>query len=1494
MNNGLRKVFVSMMAFFAIIMVFSACEKATLDTARTTDTDSEAIPVVAGYVYEAGLRHYSDTALKTKVSDQMTASIKIWRTEDGVKTDVVFDNQQPPRLDAYSDLARKDYQITKEQLDIRPISERIARATAKDSDGNDVELDTVYHSYGDAQVMSIPVKITSYTVEYGGNVYYYPSVTLVRADFRHLKNTEISAKARTRASYVTGVYNTEYKVDLVLKETNKLNPETFTLPVYAYTTRSVLEDDAIKKVEIENKTREIINETDERCKFDKIITWKSGEQTRENVSIILKRKVGNKDPYSKDVKSFDYKLSRVNGIKKGSESENRTEGKWTVWRKTDTYSADLANGTTEDLVVTEYSLMHERATYKDDNIEVSFDYEDYRVDENSTTATPRTSERAGYSEALLENKITATYVGYSHKTNELVYLYKPAKKAVDYKFDNPALIVYKDSIVGNIDFITVFDDETQDKVRDHICVPRTLQCLTDWEAYQEVASQTTSSDVSVSLMSSNEVAKGYWKYVNQTRRLNTVATLYDGSSKDNTWEAVVPNAFVYEREGKKHVFDNISFAATQLGGSINHSGDKDGFSIYDYSDAINVIYGDNVQRTTAPGVVKVSNNKVVGYEIRNKKLDITYERVVASLDFVTKFANGTETTDPVSKEFPRSLTVTTDWTAYESVNTENTAEPSVTLVQSSSKSEDDWTWKEETRNISAAVTLASSKQTNGWTSVDPNNIVFTRQSVTADFGKLTFTAIKVASSATLAKSEDLTDTYTYSNTISVSYGNSTTNDMQNSTAPGKIIVQKGKTVTDYEIRNPKLVVSDNDVTASLDFITKYSDGSENSEAVSKVFARSLVCNTDWSSNEVNNSELTGSASVTLKSNNKIEDGNWSYKKEIRDITTIASLAGSQQTNGWTSEDPNSITYSREGKTYTFDALSFSATEAGHSVQLTSDEATSTTYTYSDKIDVAFGGNTKSSTAPGKIVVAKTKTVTDYEIRNPKLVVSDDNVTASLDFITKYSDGTENSEAISKVFARSLVCNTDWSSNEINNSELTGSASVSLKSNNKIEDGNWSYKKEIRDITTIASLAGSQQTNGWTSEDPNSITYSREGKTYTFDALTFSATEAGHSVQLTSDEATSTTYTYSDKIDVAFGGNTKSSTAPGKIVVAKTKTVTGYEIENPKITVNQDNVTTSLTWVTLYSDGTKKTEEVNKIFNRNFKVLTNWSSKESDNSQTTGSAKVDLTSSSDKTDGYWSYTAETRSISTTAKLKGSTQENKWESKDPNKIVYTREGKTHDFGILSFSASESGASVKQKSDNINETVYSYSDKISVSYGSNSFDSSAPGTITVAKPWNPDFPDSYGKFTDVKVTASKTEGHNSWLYVVSIHFENGTLPLLIRQNASAPDAIDKSMFTSSTDSRLNSAIYITSWGKWINAIAYDASSYMSWDDTDGDNIGMLAYSTATMWGWDDGHTTSGDNKHPTVFTDKYSAKLSENNTLLTIYNKSGKVFATYKSAK
>jgi hypothetical protein len=733
------------------------------------------------------------------------------------------------------------------------------------------------------------------------------------------------------------------------------------------------------------------------------------------------------------------------------------------------------------------------------------------------------------------------------------------------------------------------------------------------------------------------------------------------------------------------------------------------------------------------------------------------------------------------------------------------------------------------------------------------------------------------------------DTYAYTDQITVVYGENT----KYSTATGTINVQKAKQVVDYEIRSPKLVVNNDNVTASLLFVTKYNDGSEDKENVSNSFPRSLNPYTNWSANEKNANESTSAATFSLKSSNNKTDGYWSYMSETYRINTIATLAGSTQTNGWDAVEPNSIVFSRNGKTYAFDQLSFNATESGHGTTLANSTALSEIHNYVDQITVTYGGNSKSSKAPGTITVQKLKSATGHEFRDKKLVVNNDNVTASVVYVTKYNDGSEDTENISKQFPRSLNPYTNWASTEQNNKEQTGSANVNLKSSISQSDGNWTWVKEIRDITTIATLAATRQTNGWTAEDPNSIKYTRDGQTCDFGTINFAATEAGHNVTLKNETSTLATYNYTDKINVTFGNNTKSSTAPGTINVEKEIVITGYEISNQKLVVEQNSVTASLTFTTIYSDGTKKDENMQKVMPRNFKPYTNWSSTEANNSQNTGAATVTLKSSQNKTDGDWSYVNETRNINTTATLAGSKQTNGWESMDPNSITFSKNGKTYSFGALAYNATETGANVNQKSDNDNATVYSYTDNISVTYGGNSFNSSAPGTITVKKEnWIPDFPKEWGKFTSSAVTASETEDHKSWLYVVSIHFEHGTYAMIIRQNASSPDAINQNMYTTSTDSRLNSAYYIKNQSRWIHAIAadHDGESCMVWRDTEGRAAGLLSYSTATAWGWDDGHRYAG---HPTVFTDKYTAKLSNNNTVLTIY-RGGSEFASYKSAK
>ena len=571
----------------------------------------------------------------------------------------------------------------------------------------------------------------------------------------------------------------------------------------------------------------------------------------------------------------------------------------------------------------------------------------------------------------------------------------------------------------------------------------------------------------------------------------------------------------------------------------------------------------------------------------------------------------------------------------------------------------------------------------------------------------------------------------------------------------------------------------------------------------------------------------------------------------------------------------------------FGTINHSTAKVTDNVTLSGTEGLTETYKYENTISVSFGDNMQSTTAPGTIIVNKAKEVIGHEFRNKSLVITSSDVTASLTYVTKYNDGSEDTEDVSKVFPRTLNCYTNWTVNESNASVLTSSASVSLTSSDAKKDGDWSYSAEKRNITTTAQLQNSNQINGWNALDPNNIKYTRNGETCDFGAINFSAAEAGQSVNVSSDTATLVTYSYTDDVTVTFGDNVQTISAPGTINVAKAKEIVGYEITNQTLTVNQNDVTASLTFITKWSDGSEDSENISKVFARNFSVLTNWSSNEDNANQSTSSASVTLKNSESKTDGDWSYARETRGISTTATLNGSTQNNGWESIDPNNITFTRNGKTHSFGTLNFTANETGANVDKKSETTEETIYDYTDNISVSFGTNSFNSSAPGQIKVTKPWDPDF--DHGKFTGCVFTTARNEQRNTWVYIASIHFEQGTLPVVIRQNANAPE-VNEAYFETNTDSRLNSGTWIPSWGKWINTIATDSPDLMQWDTTEGANADNMAYPTATAWGWDYGYTVSG---HPSVTTDKFSATISNDGYVLTIY-KGSKVFVTYKAAK
>ncbi|MBQ8481455.1 MAG: hypothetical protein IJ532_02860 [Alphaproteobacteria bacterium] len=1301
--NVLVNVVTVLMLVVASVLTISCDNERVADQAVQ---QSDTIRIVKGYLYESSLTHQFDSVYKIKVTDNMISGLTIYRTEGGNKIEpALYDNQERPLMEAHSELAREDYAITPAQVDIKPTSSTLIRGQKLEEDRTTTELDTLRFWFEDGQIFSVPVTITNKQVKLGDNaIFDFPSLTLVKGEFAHLINTPKGAM--TRALYKSAEYQTEYKAWLTLKETNIENPKTFVVPVYAYTDRYVMSEDDLEKVLVENQNRVWIDTLTERCSFDRVGIYKSGERVVENKEIILNHLFKGIEPYDKYVSSFDYSLTGSNGIANGSEAarESGLEN-WSVWGKTDKYNANVENGVSADKIVTDYSLYHEKAVYQDDSITVEFPFIAPEVSEIQTSVSAAQSDKATYKKAQVKNFISTSYLGGTQGLNELVNLYMKSKDIIGYDIINPKIVVLKDSVVADLDFVTKYEDGTESKVHDHFNGPRSLKCNTNWESVQEILSQFTDTTAVVNMSGSEEKTKGYWKYNNETRTISTYAHLYNGESKLNNWTSVVPNKVSYVREGKSYIFDVLPYNIKEQGASLSLRGDENGITVYDYKDLIEENFGGYVQNSTAPGVLKIAADAVVGYEIRNKVLTITNDNVNASCDFVTIFKSGNESTDKVSHDFPRSLVCTTDWKSTEENANETTAQPTAQLSASQNKSDDEWNWVEQTRSINASVTLNGSTQYNGWTAVDPNNIKFTRNGVTADFGTISHSTAKVTDNVTLKSTEGLTETYDYSNTISVSFGD----NMQSTTAPGTIVVNKAKEVTGHEFRNKSLVITSSDVTASLVYVTMYNDGSEDTENVSKSFPRTLNCYTNWTVNETNASVLTNSANVSLQSSDAKTDGDWSYTAEKRNITTTAQLQNSNQINGWNALDPNNIKYTRNGETCDFGSINFNAAEAGQSVNVASETATLVTYSYTDDITVTFGDNVQTISAPGTINVAKAKEIVGYEITNQTLTVNQNDVTASLTFITKWSDGSEDSENISKVFAR------------------------------------------------------------------------------------------------------------------------------------------------------------------------------------NFSVLTNWSSNEDNADQNTGSASVTLKNTESKTDGDWSYARETRGISTTATLNGSTQNNGWESIDPNNITFTRNGKTHSFGTISFSANETGASVNKKSETTEETVYDYTDNISVSFGSNSFASSAPGQIKVkvSAPWNPDF--DHGKFTGCVFTTARNEQRNTWVYIASIHFEQGTLPVVIRQNANAPE-VNEAYFETNTDSRLNSGTWIPSWGKWINTIATDSPDLMQWDTTEGANADNMAYPTATAWGWDYGYTVSG---HPSVTTDKFSATISNDGYVLTIY-KGSSVFATYKAAK
>ncbi len=559
--------------------------------------------IVRGTKYTNTLVHNLDST-KSSARDNMVATCTIETVENGnVVEGSAHKETANPLMECSIFVTKDDYTITEDQINCSAISTNILRnQTSKSVANNGTEAsDTVVVTISDGQIVKCPSTITSYKTTDG---HAFGTVELSNAKLVSIENTNISAGTRA-ATYVKTTLRTMYKMALTYVEKNvEGTPASYTVYLTAAATRRVIADNAIASVTVENKNREVIDDNTEKVSFEEVITMTDGEVVRNAKSMILNREFKGIAAYEKFVSNFAFNLANVNGIANGTEAQVSNAEGWTVYGKTDSYSANISNGAAADAFATAYTLYHERANYKDANVEVSFEYVDVNVNEAKNEVSNVNSDKSGYDKAIYDNAIRTSYMGYTQNIAEQVYLYKTARAISGYDYRDAQLVVNDNNVIASVVFVTRYNDGTEETEKVSKTFARSLTCTSNWTAFENNSDQFTHM-LNVKLAGQDKKNDGEWAWVNETRTITNIASLAS-SEQTNSWTSVDPNSITFSRQGQTYTFGEIEFKAVDEEGKVTLSSDEDEKSVFDYSAKVNVTFGSNTISSVAPGKIIVA------------------------------------------------------------------------------------------------------------------------------------------------------------------------------------------------------------------------------------------------------------------------------------------------------------------------------------------------------------------------------------------------------------------------------------------------------------------------------------------------------------------------------------------------------------------------------------------------------------------------------------------------------------------------------------------------------------------------------------------------------------------------------------------------------------------------------------------------------------------------------------------------------------------------
>lgn len=314
--------------------------------------------------------------------------------------------------------------------------------------------------------------------------------------------------------------------------------------------------------------------------------------------------------------------------------------------------------------------------------------------------------------------------------------------------------------------------------------------------------------------------------------------------------------------------------------------------------------------------------------------------------------------------------------------------------------------------------------------------------------------------------------------------------------------------------------------------------------------------------EDNESEKTGNVNVVLSASREMsgEDKGVTavWKRNTYELSNGVQLNASRQENHWRSVESEDFEFTYRGRTFTAPrhniVTSNVSNVAGGNVV-----GQYKVFNYTDDLTYSYGDNSKNSVAKGTIRVPAVTVVSEgWDAFSAKEVWSDTKVTWSIDWVVKFSDGTEDRTSFAAEAPRLFTVDPAWLSIELNANYSTGNYVVTVTNSENqsktVKGATFTWTRETRSIRTNVRLNASTQENRWTAVDPFSCKVTYKGKTFDFGRKNMSLS---HQDNLTggSEIDSYKVYNYTDRMNYTVGENTKSLDAKGTIKV---------KVEEPEI------------------------------------------------------------------------------------------------------------------------------------------------------------------------------------------------------------------------------------------------------------------------------------------------------------------------------------------